>query len=257
MFLDEFKEIRRLAEILQVSSILDAVQLEMLDRPEHLMELGEYACIFERLTRPNSDPILVMKDGLLRTKIFKLAYKRRLWEILREHPTQRLVGVAKWSQVLNILGTALKLKKKIPSDRTGYIAIPPEIEQQAYQQPANYRFYPFGRLYLAKLSSRSDLLVTLEIPYDVETQRPIYPPQDIEEIIGHLIKDAKASFPSIGYPQTIMRAHEKAVQVGIPASIWKDKIIDEILVQSPEIRKMLLEANTLREYVSKQQLGGL
>ncbi|TFF87943.1 MAG: hypothetical protein EU549_03895 [Promethearchaeota archaeon] len=114
-------------------------------------------------------------------------------------------------------------------------------------------------MYIAKLSTQNNLLVTIEIPYDFQNDKPIYSKQDIYEIMGHLIKDSMGSYPILGYPQTIMRAHEKAVRTGFSASIWRDKIIDYLLeeIGDEEIRNLINESHFLREYVKKGMLGGL
>jgi len=51
---------------------------------------------------------------------------------------------------------------------------------------------------------------------------------EINEIISYLARDSKSSYPVIGYPQTIMRAHEVAVQFGFPASVVRDEIKDKL-----------------------------
>ncbi|MEJ2249616.1 MAG: hypothetical protein P8Y97_08155, partial [Candidatus Lokiarchaeota archaeon] len=79
------------------------------------------------------------------------------------------------------------------------------------------------------------------------------------EIIGHLIRDSMGSYPILGYPQTIMRAHERAVRTGFSASIWRDRIIDHLLkeIGDEEIKVLIQESHFLREYVKKEILGGL
>lgn len=82
--------------------------------------------------------------------------------------------------------------------------------------------------------------------------------KQIYEIIGHLIKDSAGSYPILGYPQTIMRAHEKAVRFGFTASIWRDKIIQYLLdnIGDQNIKRLIVENNYLRDYVNKGILGG-
>ncbi|KKL88544.1 hypothetical protein LCGC14_1923630, partial [marine sediment metagenome] len=119
--------------------------------------------------------------------------------------------------------------------------------------------FAFGKLYIAKLSRKSNLLLTLEIPYDYQNDEPIYNRQEMNEIIGHLIKDSMMSFPIIGYPQTIMRAHEKAVRCGFTASVWKEKIINYILntIGDENLSKLIRDQVFLQEFVNKGVLGGL
>ena len=264
-YLDKFHQMKRLLEILNLDSIIDISNI--LRNSKVAMQLTEYACIFERLTREKEEPIIVMMDGLLRTLAIKPPYIEQLLSIIKEYKKRKLVGVAKSSRVLNLIASALFIEKKIPYGYTGYIEIPWEIERMAYKwtgrgmredRKSTHLFHAFGKLLIAKLSKTSDLLVTLEIPYDLKNNSEIYSIREINELIGHLIKDSAGSYPILGYPQTIMRAHEKAVRTGFTASIWRDKIIDKILNELGDvnIKQLIIESNFLREYVKKGILGG-
>ena len=142
-----------------------------------------------------------------------------------------------------------------------------EIEHIAYKWTGRGRIkeneikplvYAFGKLYIAKLSKKSNLLITVEIPYDYYNNEEIYTKMEINEIFGHLIKDSLVSYPILGYPQTIVRAHEKAAMCGFTASIWKDKIIECFLeeIDDKNIKKLIKDSNFLREYINKGILGG-
>lgn len=264
-YLDKFNQVKQTLNLLNLTSIIEISTI--LRSSKVAMMLTEYACIFERLTRERDEPILVMMDGLLRTIAIKPEYIKKLISIMKEYRKRKLVGVAKSSRVLNLIASALYIEKKIPYDYTGYIEIPWEIEKMAYKWTgrglredvkSTHLFHAFGKLYIAKLSRANNLLVTLEIPYDYENNEEIYTRKEINEIIGHLIKDSMGSYPILGYPQTIMRAHEKAVRCGFTASIWRDKIIDRILdeIGNVDIKRLIIEGNFLREYVKKGILGG-
>jgi len=264
-FLNDSPEVKKFLQLLNLNSITESS--EILTNPEIAMELIEFACIFERLTREKSEPILIMKDGLLRTKALKHEHIQSLIPVLENSKKQKLVGVAKSSKILDLIITALHIENKIPQDYTGYIEIPLEIESIAYKwtkrsQTARKEILPleyaFGKLYIAKLSKKSNLLVTIEIPHDNKNNRAIYSRSEINEIIGHLIKDSLVSYPILGYPQTIMRAHERAANWGFTASIWKDKIIDRFLneIKEENVGRLIKDANFLREYVDKGILGG-
>ncbi|MFX1435382.1 MAG: hypothetical protein ACFFB1_16555, partial [Promethearchaeota archaeon] len=208
-------------------------------------------------------------DGLLRTIALKEEHIETLLNILKTYKRRKLVGVAKGSKVLNLISSALFIEKKIPYNKTGFIEIPWKIEQLAYKwtgkgsekvsnNTEKFLHYAFGKLYVAKLSNKSNLLVTLEIPYDFRNNEEIYSRNEIHEIIGHLVKDSHGSYPILGYPQTIIRAHEKAVRTGFTASIWREKIIDRILneIGEKQLKQLITEANFVREYVKKGILGG-
>ncbi|MFX1299132.1 MAG: hypothetical protein ACFFD2_30260, partial [Promethearchaeota archaeon] len=265
LYLNDFTQVKKFLELLNSRSIIEISNI--LKSSEIAMELMEYSCIFERLTRDKNEPLIVMRDGLLRTLAIKPELIEKLISIIKNNIKQKLIGVAKSSRVLNLISAALYIENIIPMDYTGYIEIPWEIEKLAYKwrgrgieddKKSTHLFHAFGKLYIAKLSKKNNLLVTLEIPHDFQNDCDIYSRREINEIIGHLIKDSMGSYPVLGYPQTIMRAHEKAVRQGFTASIWQDKIIDCLLkeIGDEKIRRIIIESNFLRDYVKKGIIGG-
>lgn len=263
--LNEMPAIKSFLDIFNVSSITDIS--EIYNDPKKVMELAEYACIFEKvINESDRNKFLIMRDGLLRTKALKAEYYPNLMKILGDNKNIKLVGVSKRSRLLSMISSALHLEKMFPPDKTGYIEIPLELELMAYtwsghglikgkKEPLDYAL---GRLYVAKLSSRSGLLVTTEIPYDLREDKPIYNSGEVNEIFGHLIKDSMYAYPNLGYSQTIMRAHEKAVKIGFTASIIRDKIMDKCLDGlDPGLKKDIRDYNLLKETVTKGTLGGI
>ena len=238
------------------------------------MEISEWACIFDRLTADNQDPVIILKDGLLRTKVIKANEKSNYVRALREIVEQKkenakLVGVSKTSTIVSLLSTALFLEKKIPPDSIGYVKIPLELEAKAYQWTGRGStkvdtknpkplYYAFGELYIAKLARNSNLLVTVEIPKNLESGENIYTDEEVSDIMSHLAKDSKYSYPVIGYPQTIMRAHETAVRLGFPASILRDEFRDRIFesLDDKDAKEFVRDAWLLMDTVDKGVLGG-
>lgn len=263
--LDEMPIIKTFLDIFKVNSIADIS--EIYNDPKKVMELAEYACIFEKILKESDkNKFLIMKDGLLRTKALKAEYFSKLINIISTNKNIKLVGVSKGSKLLSMISSALHLEKVFPSDKTGYVEIPLDLELMAYTWSGHglLKFrnepldYAFGKLYVAKLSPKSDLLVTIEIPYNLSDDKSIYSSGEINEIFGHLVKDSMYSYPNLGYSQTIMRAHEKAVKIGFTASIIRDKIMDRCLERlDPELRNTIREYNLLKETVNKGTLGGI
>ncbi|MHA1730857.1 MAG: hypothetical protein ACTSU5_02890 [Promethearchaeota archaeon] len=255
-FLEEFPETRELLRLLGVGSLPEACQL--LNSSRNAMQVAEYACIFERMARYRDEPVILMKDGLLRNIIFKPSVKARVYDVLREFPKQKLVGVAKRSKVLDFTSAALWAEGVVQQDAAGYVEIPLEIEREVYRWRQTGNLLQYGKLYVAKLSPASNLLVTVEIPHDHERGVAIYGRAEIDEIFGHLVRDSAYSFPTIGYPQTIMRAHEKAVATGFSASVWRDLIMEELLHRAgdPDVQNHFREAWLLKQYVKQHPLGG-
>lgn len=257
--IEQINEIKKLLQILGVNRLADAS--EILKDPGTLMEIAEFACIFDKLMSSSHDEkTLILKDGYLRTKKIKSELLKVLKQVLQNNKKHvKLVGVTKTSKIVSLLSTALFLEKKIPSNLIGFIEIPLHLELETYDWSGSGRIhrerneplnYAFGKLYIAKLSKLSNILLTIEIP-------DVYSREEVIEIISYLAKDSMHSYPVLGYPQTIMRAHEAAVRVGLPASIVKDKIFERIreLSDGPT-RAFLRDGWTVRDIVDKGVLGG-
>jgi len=76
-------------------------------------------------------------------------------------------------------------------------------------------------------------------------------------LMSYLAKDSKTSYPVVGYPQTIMRAHETAVRLGFPASLLRDELRDKILDSlDKDAREFVRDSWLLTEHVDKGVLGG-
>jgi len=263
--LDSIEILKKFSELLGLKSVADVSYI--LQDSSRLMELAEYACIFERVTADMDDPVIVLRDGLLRSKFLKDFLIKKLIRVLHEKKGHvKLVGVAKTSAILSLLSVAIFCEKIIPPEAVGYIKIPLYLELQAYTwsgsgkvDPLNAKHldYAFGELYIVKLCKNSNLLVTLEVPYDWDADNPVYTQEEVEEIISYLAKDSKLSYPDIGYPQTIMRAHEAAARLGFPASIMRDEIRDKILsAVDKDTKGFLRDGWLLMDTVDKGVLGG-
>ena len=239
---------------------------EIFNQSDSYMELSEWACLFEKIMDQKEDPLLVMRDGLLRTKKIKAELIPSLLDVLKQKSNLvKLVGVAKTSKVIDLLSTAISIENLFPKGTIGFIKIPKDLEIEAYtwtgkgrKSDSNNRIiFAFGDLYIAKLSRDSNLLVTVEIPRDLDNNEDIYSEDDIIKIMGHLAKDSESSYPVLGYPQTIMRAHEAAARVGFPATILRDKIMDKLKESMDDsARDFMTNAVVLNEFVDKGVLGG-
>jgi hypothetical protein len=267
--IDTIPVIQKFARMLNATSISQLSYI--LTDSNRLMDIAEWACIFERVTVDSDEPIIILKDGLLRTKTLKsnesTNYIKALKDILKAKKRYvKLVGVSKTSAVLSLLSTALFLEKKFPQDSIGYVKIPLVLELKAYEWWGRGKAegatqhplaYAFGELYIAKLAKNSNLLVTIEIPRDLENNQAIYSEEEIQEILSYLAKDSKFSYPVLGYPQTIMRAHETAVRLGFPASLIRDEIRDKIMESlDNDSKDFIRDGWLLIDFVDKGNLGG-
>jgi len=264
-FLNNDEKVKGLLNLVGIKDVKEIS--EVLNDPKTAMEIAEYSWIFHRIvSQPKGEKIIIMRDGLLRTKKIKEEHISTLKGVLKKNIDSKLVGVSKTSHLLTLISSALYLEGVFPNNQVGYVEIPLELELMAYTWTGRGRItrpdkplsYAFGKLYVAKLSRKSNLLVTVEIPYDLKEKKPIYSEQEIRELFGHLVKDSKFSYPINGYPQTIMRAHEKAVQLGFTSSIVRDRILDEFVdvEGDSKIKEYIRDHEMTREMVDKGVLGG-
>lgn len=265
IFLNNDEKIKNLLNMIGVKSVVELS--EIFTDPKTAMEIAEYAWIFHKIaSQPKGEKTIVMRDGLLRTKKIKEEYISVLRSILKKNKDSKLVGVSKTSKLLSLISSVLYLEGVFPKDHVGYVEIPLELELMAYTwtgrgmitKPDKPLTYAFGKLYIAKLARSSNLLVTVEIPYDLAEKKPIYSEQDIRELFGHLVKDSKFSYPVNGYPQTIMRAHEKAAQLGFTSSIVRDRILEEFTRgdSDSKLKNFIRDYEMAKEIVDKGVLGG-
>ena len=240
---------------------------EILTDRKTLMEIAEFACMFNAVMQASEDgKKMVLRDGLLRTKKIKSELIAKLRMVLAQKKNHvRVVGVAKTSKIIFLLKAALISERIFPQDQIGYVEIPLHIENMAYRWSGHGRLtdiptpldYAFGSLYVAKLSRRKDLLVTVEIPRGIGGNIPIYANSDVAEIMGHLASNSARSYPVLGYPQTLMRAHEFAASYGLPASILRDQIMKDLVKNTdPSLAGYVRDAIMLGEAVNKGALGG-
>lgn len=263
--LDNDPVFRDFLEMLECDSLLDVS--EILTNRGTLMELGEFACIFRKvMSAPSDEKTIILRDGLLRTKKIKAELIATLKARLKEKKNHvNLVGVAKTSKVVFLLKAALMCERVFPNDQIGYVKIPLDIENMAYRWSGHGRLgaeaepldYAFGDLYVAKLSRSNNMFVTVEIPKDADNSTNIYSKGEIMEMMSYLARDAMHSYPVMGYPQTIMRAHESAVRLGIPSSVLRDNIINDLIRSTdPIVAEYARDSKLLGGAIEKGSLGG-
>lgn len=264
--LDANPTMRQFLDILRIRSLREISRF--LTAKGTLMEIAEFACMFEAITRaPGDDTYMILKDGLLRTrKIRDDLIPHMIDYIHRNADRVSVAGVAKTSKILFLLQAALACERVFPPDQMGYVKIPLDLENMAYKWSPTTRIrpemptrlaYAFGDLYIAKLSPETNLLVTVELPQGYDGAC-IYSDSRIVEIMSYLAKDSMYSYPVMGYPQTIMRAHESAAGIGFPASILYEKIVEGLVDRSdPALAGYIRDSTMLDEAVSKEQLGGM
>jgi len=214
-------------------------------------DIAEWAVLLDIAWKPGKPTTLVLRDGLLRTKAIALDVMPKLkkcFEDAYRETGSLLVGVAKRSKVLNYLSLALHLEGTFNKKYPCFCQVPQELEAEAYNWARTWmEGHAFGKMHLVKLAEHPDALV---LPVDV----PDWLVSRRKELLEYLAETAKASFPTVGYPEPLIRAHENAVLHGLEMSVFEDMMLDELFnTQSEADRDKTIEHVSLGKGL---QVGG-
>jgi len=212
-------------------------------------DIVEWAVVLDLASRDWPTDVLLLRDGLLRTKIFKRKTFPLLDEAFRNIFSSQsksgkhkvyMLGVAKRSAVISKLSLALLLEGTFDKDYSCYLEVPKELEAQCYnfdrtwldtaedeKDKANKLYQSFGRLHLVKLSAMRNSPV---LPVDIPVWLPVKERQIVLEYLSH---DALSTFPTIGYPHSLQKAHEYAVMNGLEMTALADIMVDHLMKSMP------------------------
>ena len=201
-------------------------------------DILEWAVLLNLASKDWPVEVLLLRDGLLRTKTLKRETFPKLDRAFRSAfeaqstPGKRkvfILGVAKTSAVLSKLSLAMMLERTFDRDYPCYAEVPRELEAKCYNfdrtwletasdesEGSEQRYQSFGRLHLLKLGASPDAPV---LPVDVPVWLPLNRKQ---EVLEYLANDAAETFPVLGYPSALRRAHEHAVLTGLEMTILGD-----------------------------------
>ncbi len=189
-------------------------------------DIVEWAVLLDIAWDPGQTTALVIRDGLLRTKALRKETIAKLAKSFQDAYKEKgslLAGVAKRSKVLNYLSLGLALEETFRRTYPCFCEVPREIERQAHPQWRTWlEESTFGILHLAKLVEEpGGLVLPIDIPEWLMSRR--------KEILEYLAETAKSSFPVIGYPEPLIKAHEGAVLHGFEMSILEDLLVEEVV----------------------------
>jgi len=198
---------------------------------KNFRDILEWAVLLEMAWNPPKNPTLLLRDGLLRSMSMKdatiHALSKSFSDAYDEHGTF-LVGVAKRAKVLNYYSMSLNLENAFAGKYPCYCEVPKKIEEEAYHRASVWVGHrSFGDLYFAKLTDKKEgLILPIEIPHWLRERR--------KEVLEYVVWTSKMSFPTIGYPFPLMKAHENATLTGIEMEYLGSLLKDEILRRYPD-----------------------
>lgn len=212
---------RELSELLEAGADRGSLRYAI----RHLRDIAEWAVLLDIAWTPSQGKVLVLRDGLLRTLALTPEVVKKLeksFEDAHKETGSLLVGVAKRAKVLNYLSLALALEKPFSRRAPCFCEVPSNLELQAHGWARDWlEGHTFGRLHLAKLSEQPDAIV---LPIDI----PPWLMGRRKEVLEYLTEASKASFPTIGYPEPLIRAHELAVLHGLEMTVLSDMMVEEL-----------------------------
>ena len=228
-------------------------------------DMCEWAVLYDRICNHEfATDTLIVRDGLLRSKIFRGTLFIRLKELIEARidevsRTDRrkvyLVGVAKHTKVLTRYGLAMKIENVFPSGGACFVRMPRAMEAKAYVWQEYARGtetegeggeapkFVIGDMYFVRFGEMGlDPVWAVDI---LSSQSPA-----AQEVFGHLLSDAIDGFPVPFYPRCLQKAHEFAQVVGFDVDILQDEIFAAVKDLLPADKKDILEAARLQTDVS-------
>jgi hypothetical protein len=194
-------------------------------------DIAEWAVVLDLAHSGQGIRILVIRDGLLRSKSLSIKAAKALARALEEAHKKTgslLVGIAKRSKVLSYLSLALVLEGSLKKPYPCFVEVPEDLEKACYNFAATWmKGQAFGKMHLAKLVEGPDAPV---FPVDV----PTWLMDRRKEVLEYLAETAKASYPTPGYPQPLVQAHEHANLRGLEMSVLGDILIRNVAAEVNE-----------------------
>lgn len=230
-------------------------------------DLCEWAVIYDRICHGDfATDTLIVRDGLLRSKIFQKDYFVKMMDLIEEAilRLQRkdrrrifLVGLAKKSKVLARYNLAISIENIFPSGDAVFVRIPRKLEAKAYVWPEYARGteeehegetakFVKGIMHFVRFGSRSgDPVWTVDIlPSQIDKSA---------EIFGYLLSDAIDGFPVPFYPRCLQKAHEFAQIAGFDLEILQDQVTRSVRELLPMEKQAILDGLILQTDVSERR----
>ena len=223
-------------------------------------DLCEWAVLYDLICyeRWGSDT-LVIRDGLLRTKIFAEDLLVRLYGLMKAaiERTRRerkrdifLVGIAKHSRIIERYRLAMAVQDTLPAGQPCYVPVPPELQVKVYDWAEYVRSpedndadkekpkYNMGAMYLVRFGRQSsDPVWTMDL-LQFQAARA-------QQVFGSLLADAEVGFPVPCYPHCLQEADRYAQVVDLDLAMLQSAMEDAVREQIRADRRHVFDAQRL------------
>jgi len=202
---------------------------------------------------------LVIRDGLLRTKIFAGDLFVRLYRLMKaaieKSMRERkrhifLVGIAKHSRIIERYRLAMTVEDVFPAGQACYAPVPPELQVKVYDWAEYVRSpdddvadkekpkFNMGAMYLVRFGKQTfDPVWTMDL---LQFQVPL-----AQQVFGSLLADAEVGFPVPCYPHCLQEADRYAQVVDLDLAILQAAMEEAIREQIREDRRHVFDAQRL------------
>jgi hypothetical protein len=224
-------------------------------------DLCEWAVLYDLICYQTwGSDTLVIRDGLLRTKIFAGDLFVRLYDLLKEaiertrvqrHRDVFLVGIAKHSRIVERYRLAMAIADLLPPGHPRYVAVPYGIQRRVYDTWPEYIRSPeddaadvekpkfnMGAMYLVRFGTMAaDPVWTVDL---LEFQR-----SKAQQVFGSLLSDAQQGFPIPCYPHCLQEADRHAQVADLDLAILQNELEEAVREQVPARCQPVFDAQVL------------
>jgi hypothetical protein len=237
-------------------------------------DMCEWAAIYDLICHyaPQAHT-LVLRDGLLRSKIFSgnlfvqlgEKIKARIEQVQRDDKRNiYLVGLAKKSEALIRYGVALQMVDAFPEGDPFFVHLPLDLQEEVYQWKEYIRLpdevarhgvgggsiedpkYNIGEMHFVRFGKHRDDPV-----WTVDTlwfQKP-----DAARILGSLLADTLQAFPIPAYPMSLQDADRNAQVSGFQRDMLQDHLLKAIRARLGPSQQQVLDALPFSQNVAARR----
>ena len=223
--------------------------------------LCEWAVLYDLICYQTwGSDTLILRDGLLRTKIFAGDLFIRLYDLLKAAIEKTrlerrrelfVVGIAKHSRVIERYRLAMAIANVFSPGQPRYVEVPLGIQHKVYGTWPEYVRSPedetadvekpkfnMGAMYLVRFGKLSaDPVWTVDL---MEFQK-----SKAQQIFGSLLADAEQGFPIPCYPHCLQEADRHAQVVDLDLAILQRELEEAVREQVPADRRPVFDAQVL------------